>query len=68
VLNDLDRFHLAMDVIDRLPQTGARGHALRERLVQKRAEHSKYIRAEGLDLPEVRDWRWPEPALAVDAG
>ena len=68
VLNDLDRFHLAMDVIDRLPQTGARGHALRERLVQKRAEHSKYIRAEGIDLPEVRDWRWPEPALAVDAG
>jgi xylulose-5-phosphate/fructose-6-phosphate phosphoketolase len=68
VLNDLDRFHLAMDVIDRLPQSGAQGHALRERLVRKRAEHRRYISAEGLDLPEVRDWRWPGPALGADGG
>jgi xylulose-5-phosphate/fructose-6-phosphate phosphoketolase len=59
VLNDLDRFHLAMDTVDRLPQTGAKGVALKERLRAKLAEHGEYIRAHGRDLPEVRDWQWP---------
>ncbi len=58
VLNDLDRFHLVMDTVDRLPQTGAAGAALKGRLAAKLAEHRRYIREHGQDLPEVRDWRW----------
>jgi xylulose-5-phosphate/fructose-6-phosphate phosphoketolase len=58
VLNDLDRFHLVMDTIDRLPQTGVAGAALKARLADKLVEHRRYIRAHGQDMPEVRDWRW----------
>lgn len=58
VLNDLDRFHLAIDALDRLPQTGARGAALKEKLRAKLAEHKSYIREHGQDLPEIRDWIW----------
>ena len=58
VLNDLDRFHLVMDAIDRLPQTGEAGAALKARLADKLVEHKRYIRAHGQDMPEVRDWRW----------
>ncbi|MCB2021185.1 MAG: phosphoketolase family protein [Burkholderiaceae bacterium] len=58
VLNDLDRFHLVMDTIDRLPQTGERGLALKRRLQDKLIEHKRYIRAHGQDLPEIRNWQW----------
>ncbi len=58
VLNDLDRFHLVIDSIDRLPQTGERGAALQERLRAKLVEHHSYIREHGQDLPEVRNWAW----------
>ena len=58
VLNDLDRFHLVMDTIDRLPQTGAAGAALKGRLAAKLVEHKRYIREHGQDMPEVRNWRW----------
>jgi xylulose-5-phosphate/fructose-6-phosphate phosphoketolase len=62
VLNELDRFHLVMDTIDRLPQTGAAGAALKVRLAAKLVEHRAYIREHGQDLPEIRDWRWkPAP-------
>ncbi len=62
VLNDLDRFHLVMDTIDRVPQTGAAGTALKSRLAAKLVEHGRYIREHGQDLPEVRNWRWsPAP-------
>ncbi|MGH9648415.1 MAG: phosphoketolase family protein [Bryobacteraceae bacterium] len=58
VLNGLDRFHLASDVIDRLPQLGYMAayakQALRDRLI----EHKAYIAAHGEDMPEVKDWRW----------
>jgi xylulose-5-phosphate/fructose-6-phosphate phosphoketolase len=59
VLNDLDRFHLAADVVDRLPQLGARGMALKQRLGQLLVEHRAYIREHGQDMPSIRDWRWP---------
>ena len=58
VLNDLDRFHLVMDTIDRLPQTGAAGVALKNKLAAKLVEHKRYIREHGQDLPEIRSWRW----------
>ncbi|HEX4510688.1 MAG TPA: phosphoketolase, partial [Burkholderiaceae bacterium] len=58
VLNELDRFHLAMDAIDRLPQTGDLGRAVKRRLRARLVEHRAYIEAEGQDLPEIRDWTW----------
>lgn len=58
VLNDMDRFHLVMDVIDRVPQTGDNGVALRQQLKEKRIEHKRHINKHGQDMPEVRDWRW----------
>jgi xylulose-5-phosphate/fructose-6-phosphate phosphoketolase len=59
VLNDLDRFHLVMDVIDRVPKLGYRAAGLRQRMRDKRIEHGQYIRANGQDMPEIRDWQWP---------
>ena len=58
VMNDLDRFHLAMDTVDRLPQTGDRGVYLKQRLRDKLYEHKQYIRKYGEDMPEIRNWRW----------
>ncbi len=59
VLNEMDRFHLAMDVIDRLPQLGSPGVYAKKRLQEKLMEHQAYICEHGDDLPEVRDWVWP---------
>ncbi|MGC8536349.1 MAG: phosphoketolase family protein [Rhizomicrobium sp.] len=64
VLNDLDRFHLVMDAIDRLPATKARGVYLKQRLKDKLIEHRQYIDEHGLDLPEIRNWQWPDTSLA----
>jgi xylulose-5-phosphate/fructose-6-phosphate phosphoketolase len=58
VLNDLDRFHLVMDVIDRLPQTAEQGMYLKQALKDKLVEHREYICKSGQDLPEVRNWKW----------
>ena len=60
VMNDLDRFHLVMDTIDRLPQTGKKGAALKQQLTDKLIEHRKYICKHGRDMPEIRDWMWGE--------
>jgi len=58
VLNDLDRFHLAMDVVDRLPDLGSDGDYLKQELHDKLIEHREYINKHGEDLPEIRDWKW----------
>jgi xylulose-5-phosphate/fructose-6-phosphate phosphoketolase len=58
VLNDLDRFHLAGDVIERVPGLAARAASAKQYLRSKLAEHSSYIRKYGDDMPEIRDWVW----------
>ncbi|MBO0930305.1 phosphoketolase family protein [Fibrella aquatilis] len=58
VLNEMDRFHLAMDVIDRLPQLGNRGAYLKQSLKDKLVEHKHYITTHGEDMPEIRNWAW----------
>ncbi|MEO5954068.1 MAG: phosphoketolase family protein [Nitrospiraceae bacterium] len=58
VMNDLDRFHLVGDVIDRLPQLGARAAYAKQWLGEKLIEHKQYISEHGDDLPEIRNWRW----------
>ena len=59
MLNDLDRFHLVMDVIDRVPGLGERAAHLRQEMVDERLRHRAYTREHGDDPPEVRDWTWP---------
>jgi xylulose-5-phosphate/fructose-6-phosphate phosphoketolase len=58
VLNDLDRFHLADDVLERLPALGDRREPVREMLAGKLVAHRAYIAEAGEDLPGIRDWRW----------
>ena len=58
VRNDLDRFHLVRDVVDRLPSLGARGDEVRRWCGDRLAEHETYVREHGEDMPEVRDWKW----------
>ena len=58
VLNDLDRFHLVMDTIDRVPKTGDAGVRLKKQLTDKLIEHRQYINHHGQDMPEIRNWKW----------
>ena len=63
VQNDIDRFHLVMDVINRLPQLGNRGSFLIQLMSDKLVEHKQYIREYGVDLPEVRNWKWTQAEI-----
>ena len=58
VLNSLDRFHLVLSVIDRVPTAGKAGAALKSLMEGKLLEHHDYIRAHGQDMPEIVDWTW----------
>ena len=58
VLNELDRFHLVMDVIDHLSQASEKSRDLKQLLERKLVEHARYIRQYGEDMPEIRDWTW----------
>jgi xylulose-5-phosphate/fructose-6-phosphate phosphoketolase len=61
MLNDIDRFHLVMDVIDRVPGLGGRAAHLRQDMADMRLRARAYTREVGDDIDEVRDWRWPSP-------
>lgn len=58
VLNDLDRFHLVGDVIDRVPRLGASAAYVKQQIRDKLIDHKNYIRKFGDDMPEIRDWKW----------
>ena len=58
VRNDLDRFHLVMDVIDRVPKLGPSAAYVKQALFEKLVEHKRYITKHGQDLPEILNWRW----------
>jgi xylulose-5-phosphate/fructose-6-phosphate phosphoketolase len=59
MLNDLDRFHLVIDVIDRVPGLGSRAAELRQRMTDERLRCREFTRLEGEDPPQIRDWTWP---------
>ncbi|GAB6140467.1 phosphoketolase family protein [Methylosoma difficile] len=69
VMNELDRFHLAMDVIDRIPALQHKAVYLKQALRNKLVDHKHYIRQYGEDMPEIRNWRWPSAhTLPKDEG
>ncbi|MGZ6839391.1 MAG: phosphoketolase family protein [Frankiaceae bacterium] len=59
MMNDLDRFHLVIDVIDRVPELGPRASHVRQHMVDERLRARIYTRAYGEDVPEIADWKWP---------
>ena len=65
MLNDLDRFHLVMDVIDHVPGLSTRAAHLRQQMVDERLRHRAYTREIGDDPPDVRDWTWPTQPVAT---
>jgi xylulose-5-phosphate/fructose-6-phosphate phosphoketolase len=58
VRNELDRYHLALDVVDRLPQLGPRAAYVRQAIRDHLIEHKRYIEAHGEDMPDVAGWQW----------
>ena len=64
VLNQLDRFNLAIDVIDRVPRLRRPPARPASSLKNKLIEHRMYVRTHGEDLPEIRDWQWIRPGRA----
>ncbi|EIC29203.1 phosphoketolase [Methylomicrobium album BG8] len=70
VMNDIDRFHLAIDVIDRVPRLKERAVYLKQYFKGKLIDHKHYIRIHGEDMPEIREWKWPAETagLQMQAG
>ncbi|MBC8026707.1 MAG: phosphoketolase, partial [Steroidobacteraceae bacterium] len=64
VLNELDRFHLVISAIERMPRTGDRGLRLQAQLRDKLLEHHRYIRQHGEDMPEIRNWIWNDAGVS----
>ncbi|HEV7935912.1 MAG TPA: phosphoketolase family protein [Actinomadura sp.] len=65
MLNDLDRFHLVMDVIDRVPRLGGRVANVRQQMADRRLRARAHTREHGEDMPEISDWTWPHAADGV---
>jgi xylulose-5-phosphate/fructose-6-phosphate phosphoketolase len=68
VLNDLDRFHLVGDVIDRVPQLGPRAAYAKQAIRDKLLEHKEYISRYGDDMPDIKGWTWGQNTLAQRTG
>jgi xylulose-5-phosphate/fructose-6-phosphate phosphoketolase len=68
VLNDLDRFHLVEDVIDRLPQLGAWAAYFKQAIHEKLIEHNHYIAQHGDDMPALSGWKWATKASVGPRG
>jgi xylulose-5-phosphate/fructose-6-phosphate phosphoketolase len=66
VMNDLDRFHLVGDVIDRVPKLGARAAYAKQAIRDKLIDHKEYISRYGDDMPEIVGWRWGQEAASAD--
>jgi len=60
VCNDLDRFHLVADVIDRVPDLGSVAAYTKQLMRDKLIEHKQYIKKYGQDMPEIREWTWKQ--------
>jgi xylulose-5-phosphate/fructose-6-phosphate phosphoketolase len=65
VQNDLDRFHLVQDVIDRVPNLGSKGVYLKQMMQDKLIQHKHYIDKHREDLPEIRNWKWTGASKAA---
>jgi xylulose-5-phosphate/fructose-6-phosphate phosphoketolase len=59
VMNDMDRFHLAADVVDRVPRLQRVGAHFKQFLRDKLTDHKQYIMEVGDDMPEIKNWKWP---------
>jgi xylulose-5-phosphate/fructose-6-phosphate phosphoketolase len=68
VMNRIDRFDLAIDVIDRVPRLATIGAHARDQLRDRLTEHRQYVRTHGEDLPEIRDWQWSSAPGPVTSG
>ena len=68
VMNNMDRFHLVLDVIDRVPGLADQVGDVRRAMVDKRAEHKRYIAVHGEDMPEITDWRWRGETAVSESG
>jgi xylulose-5-phosphate/fructose-6-phosphate phosphoketolase len=64
VMNDIDRFHLVGDVIDRVPKLGARAAYAKQVIRDRLIEHKEYIALHGDDMPEITDWKWGQAPAA----
>ncbi len=65
VLNSLDRFHLVMDVMDRVPKMHARAAHIKQQMRDRLSEHTRYIEQFGEDQPEIRQWQWSTGELTT---
>ena len=64
VRNEIDRFHLVIDAVERVPKLSGRAGHLRQQLHEKLLDHEAFIAEHGDDMPEIREWRWPQPERA----
>lgn len=66
VLNDMDRYHLVQDVLERLPHLGDEVAYIKQEMQDKLIRHKQYIREHGMDMPEIRNWQWVRPGIVVE--